>query len=837
MVVVAAVAFGAERVALPPALKDAAPNTWVTVGPSKSGSRVSPLLFWSPEIGRVVCAGGALRGGRKYPGHHTEEFDLADCEWRPAPAKNGGSDGLLIGSGYQYNMRAYVAPDQKYYVRSRRGKRFARELYAYDAASRTWEEIKAPKPEIDGRWGALGYDPVHNELMLCGGHQSEGRPTWLFGLEGKTWRRLIPSDEAMVALHDTTHDLYWQATELTGRAANRFTLAETAEEAKEDLGSRAMKLSAELKALGDKVKSARVQANHAAATRYAQKLIDDLVAEYAGLKTRLGDRITPELLGAVRAAKRAVLRVRYTLSPEPTPRAFSPLVLDPAGKCLVLFGGDRLDSTLSDTWVYDCKTRSWSQRFPETVPPPRGGHVLGWLPEAGKVVLAGGYARARPLAQDIWTYDLDTNEWKLLKRVPVSKDRKSRRVRSPDCPGPALGQPLAGAVCPGDVLVAQTPDWKVSKLYACRVDATVTDTAGTAEFGVAPGTIAFHNREPAQWEKVAAPDADKTRGFLAGLKPNVWTEFKSPLPAPGGRGRWGTVAYDPERKQFLYWGGGHATTSEDEVSHFSLRGGCWTISYPPDHPQDFTGYMSWFGRGFTRRPAMPWSHAYQAYEYSPGGKMCLLASIYDVRAREWLPENAPGLKANGVMRSMVEYTPHGAVCISEHGLYKFDAAENRWSALPWNGPKFGPAWCDGHALCYDSKRDCLWAANAGIYRYDFKTGKVEKLPVKPPSMFKHGKKTYALFREQAYIAHADLILIMRPLPGPDGKLSQAAWDPETGKYYWVDLPHSDGKTHNRSWSSAIAYDPDLKLALMCDAGKKVWVLKFDRTTAKLTEIQ
>jgi hypothetical protein len=120
-----------------------------------------------------------------------------------------------------------------------------------------------------------------------------------------------------------------------------------------------------------------------------------------------------------------------------------------------------------------------------------------------------------------------------------------------------------------------------------------------------------------------------------------------------------------------------------------------------------------------------------------------------------------------------------------------------------------------------------------------KTGKAEKLAVKPPLALrrKGSKRSYALWREQAYIAHADLVLIMRALPGPGGKLSQSVWDPETHKYYWVDLPHSDGKEHGRSWSSAIHYDPDMKLALINDSGKHVWVLKFDRETAKLQEIK
>jgi hypothetical protein len=234
---------------------------------------------------------------------------------------------------------------------------------------------------------------------------------------------------------------------------------------------------------------------------------------------------------------------------------------------------------------------------------------------------------------------------------------------------------------------------------------------------------------------------------------------------------------------------------------------------------------------------MPWAHAYQAYEYSPGGKMCLLSNVYDVRAREW-QKSSTGLQSKGYMRSMLEYTPHGAVCLSEAGLFKYDSAKNEWSALPWKGPKFGRAWCDGHALCYDYKRDCLWAAHSSIFKYDFKTGTAEKLPVKPPSVMGRGKKVYALWREQVHVPEADLILIMRPFKGPGGKLNQVAWDPQTQKYFWTNLSYSDGKSRGHSWQDALAYDPDLKIVLMNHSKeRKVWVLKLDRESLKLDEIK
>jgi len=47
------------------------------------------------------------------------------------------------------------------------------------------------------------------------------------------------------------------------------------------------------------------------------------------------------------------------------------------------------------TWVYDCKTRAWAQRFPKLGPAPRGGHTLAWLPRSGKVNATAGPTTGR----------------------------------------------------------------------------------------------------------------------------------------------------------------------------------------------------------------------------------------------------------------------------------------------------------------------------------------------------------------------------------------------------------------------------------------------------------
>jgi hypothetical protein len=244
------------------------------------------------------------------------------------------------------------------------------------------------------------------------------------------------------------------------------------------------------------------------------------------------------------------------------------------------------------------------------------------------------------------------------------------------------------------------------------------------------------------------------------------------------------------------------------------------------------GYYVKAALSFQDRPQIP-VHAYQAYAYDPpSGRMFYLNRAYDVAERQWDPEPYPGLQHKGCMHTMLESTPQGVVAISEPGLFRFEWKEKCWKKLPWKGPTGTGAWCDGMALCYDSKRDCLWYAGKEIFRYDLKSGTVEKINVKPPKRLGE----WALWREQVFIPDADLILLMRRFKGPDGQDSNVAFDAGENKYYAVELPFSDGKPHNFSWSSALHFDAKLGVALLHDGSSSFWALKLDRKTAKLTEI-
>lgn len=862
-------ALGGEAqpvVQAPLSLKEAPVNTWVKVLEASSGGREQPVFVYAPGIRRLVTAAGMQHYGGEKPRHYdTEVFDLGLRKWfnayppgmekdrpesgpvgeeyakqRARHGYNGGTpfykDGehLRVGAGGQWHDgKTYgeycCVPDG-----GKAGWVFAylwNRTLRYDIAERTWKDLGAAPREKCRLWGSLCYDPVNKEILHAGGEGgSADTSTWVYSIDKNEWRRLDFGSMPFRKLFTEAKRLRWQAKELLGRCSSRHAVAETAEEARADLTAEAARLSASAEKLSAGVKAAKLEGGEKIAGEVALRRLD---AAAAGLKTigpTLSVNITPEKIASVRRIRSVFEQIADALSSEPPGRARSQIALDAVSNKIVLFGGDALDRTLSDTWVYDCKTRVWQQRFPDKCPAPRAGHILAWLPVAKKIILAGGYSRV-PLAQDIWAYDTVANQWNPLLQVPLTGKP------STSCPSATERVPQYGAVDESDVLVCPNGN----SVWACKVD-PARPAAGANEAGSAEsGSYVFNRIDPAAWEKAARPEPEKTRQFLNELPSNQWTALKFPMYAPGAANRWGTTAYDTDRHQLLFWGGGHATSQENDVAHFSLLGGFWTIGYHPDDPIEKVYAVQPTPLSFNDRVHVP-IHAYKAYCYDPTTrKMVYFDRAYDPLIREWEPASLPGLDHRGPMHSHMESTPRGAVAYSEKGLFRFDARAGRWQKLPWNGPAFGSIWCDGHSLCYDSRRDCLWlASDQTLMRYDLANGQVARVDVKKPRALGQ----FIFWGEEVYLPDADLVLIMKLFKRSDGKVMNAVWDPSGNKFYWFDLRFVENgkavefKEPTFSWSDALSYDPELKLLVLNNSSaRKVWVMKFDRKTVKLDEIR
>jgi len=856
------------------ALRDAAPNTWARIAHSDTGRRPQPVFVYAGQIKRFVMASGQQSTGGGVPRHYdTEEFDLAGTKWvnayppslaagRPESGPVGekyarsrvkhGSNGweglfykdggrLRVGAGGQW-LKTRCGFEHCYDSDSGKVYLYLHDVTArYDPATRTWEDMRAPPRTSCRLWGAMCYDPVNKEILHAGGDGGSAEiGTWAYSIEKNEWHKLAFDRPVLAGLHARADAVIWHAKVLLAGAINRFTVVETPAEAKADLAAEAAAVAEAAGKLAGGVRSARASEADKAAFDAAGRRLDAAVTALKAVASKLGGAVTPKIIADLRTARVLLEQAADALAVEPPGRARSQIAYDGVHRKIVLFGGDQLDRTLSDTWLYDCSARTWHQQFPATCPPPRAGHVLAWLPKARLIVLAGGYSRV-PLPQEVWTYDVAANQWKRLLHVPLGKENNDHRRFSPGCPRVDARTVQNGAVNDDDVLVCPSSMEHGLDTYACRIDPAAPAEGADNGPVAASGDYTFNRIDPARWEQAAAPDHAAAKAALDALPPNQWTAVKFPLYAPGARNRWGTTAYDVDRHQLLFWGGGHATSHENDVAHYSVLGNCWTIGYHPDDPIEIVYASQPTPLSFHDRMHVP-IHAYKAYCYDPTvHQMLYFDRAYDPAVREWVPKPYAGLAHRGPMHSQMEPTPAGAVVYSDRGLFRLDAKAGRYAKLPWTGPKPEGIWCDGDSLLYDSKRDCLYLTNRKeLFRYDIATGKGEKLNVALPKVL--GR--FHFHGEEVYLPDADLVLLMNLFPRANARLANVAWDPKTMKFYWVDLKYADrGKevTFTKNpfrWHTAQRYDPALKLVLLNNSSAaKVWIMRFDSKAAHLEEIK
>jgi N-acetylneuraminic acid mutarotase len=83
---------------------------------------------------------------------------------------------------------------------------------------------------------------------------------------------------------------------------------------------------------------------------------------------------------------------------------------------VILFGGRGPVYFFSDTWAYDYNTNTWTMMNPKTKPDARTGHAMAYDSESDKVILFGGYyySGGDKYLSDTWVYDYNTNTWTMM---------------------------------------------------------------------------------------------------------------------------------------------------------------------------------------------------------------------------------------------------------------------------------------------------------------------------------------------------------------------------------------------------------------------------------------
>ncbi|MBI1831662.1 MAG: hypothetical protein HYR84_09455, partial [Planctomycetes bacterium] len=530
------------------------------------------------------------------------------------------------------------------------------------------------------------------------------------------------------------------------------------------------------------------------------------------------------------------------LKPQPPQRANSRLAYDPIAKKVVLFGGDRLDELMSDTWTFDVVKQEWSEAEPKKAPAPRGGHALLWLPKAKKILLVAGYEYTsttgyvaglyKRMPIELWTFDVETSRWDFLAQADAKE--------GPDAPANFFA---SAAVDADDrvLMLGQSGAW------LCEVDASKIDNDGTEKHHVKPGTIERRedSHDPSWYIRgVPKADAAKVAADLKNLPINEWVLRPTPK-KPGMNMDWGSAVFAPEHDVILRFSGGHSAYSGTAPFVYHVKTDRYTLPFVPEYPIEYV-YSNDQVRGEWSFKKNPWmtGHTYKSTGYDPNLKAMVFAPhdytyFFDPIEAQWTrsPERNP-YQANFHVVTVCA-TPKGAVVWANHrkagaaGLWRLDATSRTWKPLPLTGD-MPAASADRHGMAYDAKRDRLLlfsdlGKNKGdVIEYDFKAGATRWLGAK-------GKdRALAQSRETIYIPEADAVLI-----GAHVKDSATVWplyDCAANAWVGIDLKGADpvGKRAFNN-SMGLMYDPNRRLIWAVGQYSQVHVLRLDAKAARRLE--
>jgi hypothetical protein len=90
----------------------------------------------------------------------------------------------------------------------------------------------------------------------------------------------------------------------------------------------------------------------------------------------------------------------------PAGRSFSTMVLDEAGRQLIIFGGKAEGAASGETWIFNLAQESWRQAADG---PPRWGHGAGFDAQTRTMYVVAG--QKPQFLADTWAFDAKTEQW------------------------------------------------------------------------------------------------------------------------------------------------------------------------------------------------------------------------------------------------------------------------------------------------------------------------------------------------------------------------------------------------------------------------------------------
>ncbi len=115
-------------------------------------------------------------------------------------------------------------------------------------------------------------------------------------------------------------------------------------------------------------------------------------------------------------------------TPRTSPTRRSAHAMAVAGGVMILFGGAGtwLSGPLQDTWEYDGKAKTWTEKKPTTKPAARFWHAMTYDSARSRIVMFGGAKSKTSFLGDTWEYD--GKDWKLLSPKNNPSARGSHKM-------------------------------------------------------------------------------------------------------------------------------------------------------------------------------------------------------------------------------------------------------------------------------------------------------------------------------------------------------------------------------------------------------------------------
>ncbi|MBL8923715.1 MAG: hypothetical protein JNJ54_32975 [Myxococcaceae bacterium] len=265
--------------------------------------------------------------------------------------------------------------------------------------------------------------------------------------------------------------------------------------------------------------------------------------------------------------------VRLTPMGSITDRGQPVVGTDAASGSIFVFGGASSAGFLSDTWKLSVPQTqlTWSQVLASGTPPPqRSGFATVFDSARRKLYVHGGYVDAASGDGTTWAFDVATTTWSV---VSTSGPARSYAAMAFD-PTRNVALLFGGRIQPNDI--DQNDVWQFNGTSWTQLTVSGTPPPAredhSAFFDPVGNTLFIFGGfvSPGDPDANGRSDTWALSGFGGGTP--TWQQVSA---APVPPARWGAgVAYDPDRRLFVLFGGAGARFGANAV----LRGDTWTFN-------------------------------------------------------------------------------------------------------------------------------------------------------------------------------------------------------------------------------------------------------------------